>query len=212
MKHYIYRITRILDSKFYIGMHTAKSLANSYMGSGKRIRLSIKKYGREAHIKEIIACALTRSDLQHLEKMFVSEEVLSDPNCLNLKVGGSGGCPGKDACIRGAIKRWSNHTKQIKNNRTRSDALKDRWSRNDPGCRKFQQSGTVNASKVDAVSKRKNTFAQRKHQCGNKNSQFGTCWITNGQVAKKIPKHLLTTHLNDGWQLGRKLSRINLGL
>jgi len=37
---------------------------------------------------------------------------------------------------------------------------------------------------------------------GVKNSQFGTCWITNGKENKKIKKENI---IPNGWKLGRKL-------
>ena len=40
------------------------------------------------------------------------------------------------------------------------------------------------------------------HQKGEKNSQFGTCWITNGYENKKIDKNKL--YLYPEWKLGRK--------
>jgi hypothetical protein len=36
---------------------------------------------------------------------------------------------------------------------------------------------------------------------GESNSQFGTCWITNGTENKKIKK---TEKLPKGWEFGRK--------
>jgi hypothetical protein len=34
------------------------------------------------------------------------------------------------------------------------------------------------------------------------NSQFGTCWITNGNENKKIKKE---DKISNGWKLGRKI-------
>ncbi len=44
-----------------------------------------------------------------------------------------------------------------------------------------------------------------KSGSGEKNSQFGTCWINNGEVAKKIKKEQLDEMLALGWNKGRKL-------
>ena len=40
------------------------------------------------------------------------------------------------------------------------------------------------------------------NQLGNKNSQFGTCWITNGNENKKIKKD---NEIPNGWKIGRKI-------
>jgi len=52
----------------------------------------------------------------------------------------------------------------------------------------------------EATIKKKNKFNQIKHQQGSKNSQFGTCWITNDQINKKIPKN---EELPPNWRYGR---------
>jgi len=36
---------------------------------------------------------------------------------------------------------------------------------------------------------------------GENNSQYGTCWITNGEQNKKVKKNNLI--LENGWRLGR---------
>lgn len=52
--YYIYRITSKINGKTYIGQHKYKYLNDSYMWSGKLIRLAQKKYGTENFIKEIL--------------------------------------------------------------------------------------------------------------------------------------------------------------
>lgn len=42
---------------------------------------------------------------------------------------------------------------------------------------------------------------KKNHGKGEKNSQFGTCWITNGKENKKIKKE---ETIPNGWKLGRK--------
>lgn len=55
-----------------------------------------------------------------------------------------------------------------------------------------------------AKQKRKNTMAENNHQQGPKNSQFGSMWITNGVINKKIPKDAL---IPEGYNRGRKLNK-----
>jgi hypothetical protein len=40
---------------------------------------------------------------------------------------------------------------------------------------------------------------------GVNNSQYGTCWITNGQENKKIKKEELDVWLNKGYYKGRNI-------
>lgn len=42
-----------------------------------------------------------------------------------------------------------------------------------------------------------------QHQKGEKNSQFGTCWITKDGINKKIKKEDIETYILDGWNKGR---------
>lgn len=51
-----------------------------------------------------------------------------------------------------------------------------------------------------AIEKRKETFQTIKHQQGNKNSQFGTMWITDGHLNRKIKKDEI---IPEGWRMGR---------
>lgn len=55
--------------------------------------------------------------------------------------------------------------------------------------------------------KMRKTHHQNNHQKGGKNSQFGTCWITNGEENKKIKKE---DKIPDGWRLGRVQKNANI--
>jgi len=46
------------------------------------------------------------------------------------------------------------------------------------------------------------THRKKGNHIGEKNSQFGTCWITNETKNKKIHKGDL---IPNGWKLGRKM-------
>lgn len=89
--HYVYRITCAITGRYYIGMHSTDNLDDGYLGSGNRIRHSIAKYGRECHQLEIIEFLPDRNALKALEKALVTEELLDDDNCMNLRTGGDGG-------------------------------------------------------------------------------------------------------------------------
>ena len=47
-----------------------------------------------------------------------------------------------------------------------------------------------------------------KIRAGEKNSQYGTCWITDGENNKKIKTTELDAYLNLGYCKGRTLPRI----
>ena len=59
--------------------------------------------------------------------------------------------------------------------------------------------------KEETKEKMKNVFKKNKHQQGEKNSQYGTCWITKEGVNKKIKKEEINLYLQEGWIKGRKI-------
>jgi len=76
-------------------MHSTFDLYDGYMGSGKLIQESIKKYGEHKHYTEILHYAKSRKGLIALEAEIVTEELIKDPLCLNMKKGGHGGFAGE---------------------------------------------------------------------------------------------------------------------
>lgn len=89
--HYIYKITNLLNEKYYIGMHSTFNLDDGYMGSGKYIKNSIRRYGIENFKKEILEFLPDRDSLKKREKEIVNAELIGDKNCMNLTIGGEGG-------------------------------------------------------------------------------------------------------------------------
>lgn len=87
-KHYlVYKITNKINDKFYIGCHETYSPDDSYMGSGKLIKLAIKKYGLENFNKKILF------DLDNSEDMFTmeKEQISKHHPPYNIHEGGNGG-------------------------------------------------------------------------------------------------------------------------
>lgn len=86
---YIYKITNKLNGKIYIGKHASKR--KNYWGSGKIIKLAIKKHGKENFIKEVIEYCTNKNELSSREiywiKYFDSTNKLIGYNITN---GGDG--------------------------------------------------------------------------------------------------------------------------
>ena len=57
----------------------------------------------------------------------------------------------------------------------------------------------------EEIEKVKTTFKKIKHQQGQKNSQYGTCWITKNGENKKIKKEDIDNFILEGWVKGRKI-------
>jgi group I intron endonuclease len=92
--HLLYKTTNIITGKFYIGIHSTNNLEDGYLGSGILIARSLKKYGKENHKIEIIEYCTDRVSLVEKEKAVVTLDLLNNPDCMNLALGGFGGVPG----------------------------------------------------------------------------------------------------------------------
>jgi len=92
MFYYTYRVTNLLDGRYYIGVHShSEPVDHSYYGSGIRIKRAIEKHGRENFTLEVLQYHSTEAAAYEHEKQLLTEEVLSDEKCYNLNVGGHGG-------------------------------------------------------------------------------------------------------------------------
>jgi hypothetical protein len=89
--HFTYKVTNTKNDEYYFGMHSTQNLNDGYLGSGNRIKRSIKKHGKEFFNLEILSFFETRKLLIEAEKKLIILEILNDPLCLNLTLGGQGG-------------------------------------------------------------------------------------------------------------------------
>jgi group I intron endonuclease len=84
----IYKTTNLINQKFYIGKDTHNN--PNYYGSGKKLKLAIKKYGLENFKKEILETCSSLEELNTREKFWISELNAVDDG-YNLTEGGTGG-------------------------------------------------------------------------------------------------------------------------
>lgn len=88
-KHnYFYKITNLINGKYYYGIHSTNNLNDGYMGSGTTLLKAIKKHGWEHFDKEIIADYPTRKEASDHEKRVVTKELIELDECYNLRTGG----------------------------------------------------------------------------------------------------------------------------
>lgn len=210
MFYLIYKITNNTNGKIYIGSHKTKNPDDGYMGSGKYLKNSIKKYGLENFTKDILYVFDNPKDMYQKEAEIVNEDFLSSANTYNLKKGGNGGFDyinsnGKNLYGNNGKIGYGgeNLRKSLTSERLKKQGRYEEWKK-----------------KISASLKgRPGTFTGKKHspetieklkghsrQNGNANSQFGTCWVTHPESGnKKIKVSNLEIYLDLGYNKGRVL-------
>jgi len=68
---YVYKTTNNINGKLYIGQSTLE-YDTVYLGSGRLIKLAIRKYGRKSFSKELLEECATQDELDSREKYWIS--------------------------------------------------------------------------------------------------------------------------------------------
>jgi hypothetical protein len=207
--HFIYKTINLLNEEYYVGMHSTSNLKDGYLGSGTRLRRSIRKYGESNFKLEILEFLSTREELVKREKELVNEELIKDSNCLNLKPGGNGGfCNDqhRKRFLQGGMwgralggkktqRLLKQQTSEVKRKRNKKigEALLEFYKYN---------SGTFSGKEHSIETIEYMKQSRKGTGKGNLNSQYGTCWITNGVENKKVSPYI---ELDEGWFRGRTL-------
>lgn len=197
--HFIYKTTNILSGRYYIGMHSTDDLEDGYLGSGNRLRLAVRKHGKENFKREILEFCENREKLTLREKDIVNLDELSKKECMNLKVGGEGG--------------WSENAnlKFIYLLENDIDFKKRHSDKMSKVIKKSYEEGKIDKN-VNYDWSGKNHTNETKYKISNTkkgsgigetNTQYGTCWITKEGVNKKVKKDIIDLYLADGWNIGR---------
>lgn len=137
--------------------------------------------------------------------MFDKERELVEigPHSYNLKEGGYGGWDHINdgsfhhiqRCIKSGKRGGDNFWKKF-SKENRQEINKQRGNSSDSHM-KYMQS---KSRSLETCQKRKETMKKNDHSKGNKNSQYGTMWITNEISNRKIKKDDV---IPEGWRKGR---------
>ena len=210
--HYIYKTTCIITERFYIGMHSTDNLEDGYVGSGKRLWHSINKHGKENHRTEILEFLIDRKSLVEREKEIVNQEMINEELCMNLKLGGDGGCTREVQNTRSSAggKAAVDILTELRKNPEWATNVRNNISK---GIRNAISEGRFFPRSFKGKTHTEETIANMRESrkgtgVGVNNSQYGKCWITNGIDSIKINKG---DSIPEGWKLGRKIKTTKLG-
>lgn len=196
----IYKITNKINGNFYIGKHKTKDLNDKYMGSGKLIKAVIKKHGIENFEKEILETFNTEEEMNEAEKHYV---VLGEGS-YNLCPGGQGGWGYVNSKERS--KKRSEFLSKVRKEQLLIEKniikFKEITVLANLKIKELYPNGTF-YGKTHSEETKKKMSVSASSRIGVKNSQFGTCWITNGIENKKIKKDLLESFVKLGYYKGR---------
>lgn len=205
----IYKTTCLVTNRYYIGMHACNSLDDGYLGSGKILQRSIRKYGIGSHKREIISFEIDYRSLQNKEREIVTEEMIKDPLCLNIKPGGWGW--GKSFVFSTEVLKKMRENKQTQefrdSQRTKAiEIWEDQHYRD-----KFYSTVTSQEYKDKRSKQMKKIYDQNPHlreilskgKSGSKNPAFGKVWIHNEYEKKLVTKQSVNDFMLSGWKVGR---------
>lgn len=189
---YIYCITNLLNGKNYFGQRTLKKdhTINSdlYYGSGTLIKAAQKKYGLENFKKEILISGdFTKEEINRFERCIIACQRVCGKAEYNIADGGDGWSEGMREAHwkathtdyhRECGRKQMTLLNQKRTFEDRSKSSKKAWANN----HNIGATGYV-------LSEEQRKKLSESHK-GNKNSQFGTHWYTDGEKnvkAKECP-------------------------
>lgn len=126
--YYTYKITNIINGKYYLGIHMTNNLDDGYLGSGIAITAAVKKYGKENFKKEILEYFSCYKALAEAEYNLITEEVVRDINSYNLTRGGIGGPAFEGKHHTEQTKEKLRELRKLQKNIKHTQATKDKLS------------------------------------------------------------------------------------
>lgn len=193
MYYYVYKTTNLINEKFYYGVHMSVKSNDSYLGSGKLLRLAIDKYGVENFKKEIIKYFNTYEEALSFEKDIITPELIESIQCYNINIGGAGGS------TKNHIKDFSKHkeAKSEEHKQKISNSLKGKSYLTDEGRKIISEKSKGNTARLgkkdseETKLKKKESFAKSdKHAAHLKNV---------GPETRKIRSELIKIKRSTGW-------------
>lgn len=132
--HYLYKVQKLDTKEYYIGIRSCDvdPIDDDYWGSGIRITATVTKHGKNKFEKTILEVFDTRKKASLAEQSTITEEMLVDPLCLNLKTGGEyeTGALYSSEVGQKISQSVKSYYENIENRKKTSDAIKKAYAEN----------------------------------------------------------------------------------
>lgn len=187
----IYRTICKINLKEYIGAHATQNLEDDYIGSGKILKLAIKRYGRENFEKTILHIFENSDEMYAKEREIVSDSYLSSSSTYNLAIGGTGYASGENHPYFGKKRIFTeDHKKHI------SDAMMGREVPEE--IRKKIKDNPMYGRPVSEETRKKQSAARKGKKASDESKRKRsekTKGITKPKVECPVCKKLVPNHV-----------------
>ena len=202
--YYLYQIRNNLNGKIYIGVHSTSTENDTYMGSGTLISNAIQKYGKDNFTKTILEYFNSEEEMYFREAEIVDKEFVLREDTYNIALGGVGGWTKSNEVI--ARKRMNDSEWYEKKRENISKGVRKALAEGKCKCatKEFNMKRTQKSLLPEFIEKRKNTYAERKHQQGENHAlygrtivhkkDFGWIWVSNTDLPE---------YVSNGWVKGK---------
>lgn len=153
---YLYQITNLVNGKIYIGIHATYNLNDGYMGSGKRIRAAITKYGLDNFKKIILAYYPTLAAALSAEKEIVTEDFCARADTYNIAVGGKCGGSLMAGKTSEELTLWRQHISDVRKVQAQDPEYRENYKkiRNSPEfLRKYAETRSKNEKAMTSAQR-----------------------------------------------------------
>lgn len=187
MLFFIYQTTNLVNGKIYIGAHKAKTINDSYLGSGDLILKAIKKHGRNSFRRDIVAFFSSNEELYKSEALIINTKFLCRKDIYNTKLGGVGG--------------WNNADPKIILSRfTRTPTMQGKKHRPET-IEKMKRSHAGKPSSMKGKKHKPETIEKLQKAVAGKIYVFSRAL----KFSKQIRKEELSFWLDKDWEKGRRI-------
>lgn len=196
--NFVYKTTNNLNGDYYYGVHSTNNLDDGYLGSGKRLNYAINKYGKSNFTREIVQYFSNIKNAYILEAAIVTPELVNDPHCYNIALGGRGRFKEYGLTEEGRKHIIESNRNRIVTQETREKQRKSMLGKN---------KGRILKNTENMCKPKVNT----KNMCGPKSPKHcenigkvnkDTRYMNNGVINKRVKIYDIDKYLENGWIIG----------